>query len=395
MLIKDNHIVAAGGIAAAIERARARAPHTSRIEVEVASLAELDEALAARRRHRHARQLLARGRARGRAPRARARRARGRSSRSRAASRSSASRELAAAGVDVISVRRADPLGAGRRHRARPHAVSDLTRGRDRARPRPPRHPRWGRPALGRSPITASTNDDARAAAAAGAPARGRVRRRRADRRAAGGAATRGTRPPGENLYLSLRPPRRASRRASVAPVTLAVGVAVARVVEAHLSRARAVWVKWPNDVLAGRPGRSSPACSSRASSAATRSRASSSASGVNVRAASFPRRDRGARDLARPARVRGGSTGARSRRALLAAIGDGGGAVRGRTGWRASAADLARLDALRGRGSRWGACAGWRRGSTAEGRLLVRGEGGGRRGGVGGGSGFLITARG
>lgn len=47
VMIKDNHIVAAGGITMAIERARARAPHTSRIEVEVASLAELDEALAA------------------------------------------------------------------------------------------------------------------------------------------------------------------------------------------------------------------------------------------------------------------------------------------------------------------------------------------------------------
>jgi nicotinate-nucleotide pyrophosphorylase (carboxylating) len=47
VLIKDNHIVAAGGIRAAIERARAHTPHTSRIEVEVESLAELDEALAA------------------------------------------------------------------------------------------------------------------------------------------------------------------------------------------------------------------------------------------------------------------------------------------------------------------------------------------------------------
>lgn len=48
VMIKDNHIIAAGGITAAIERARARAPHTSRIEVEVASLAELEQALAAR-----------------------------------------------------------------------------------------------------------------------------------------------------------------------------------------------------------------------------------------------------------------------------------------------------------------------------------------------------------
>ena len=47
VLIKDNHIQAAGGIGVAVERARARAPHTSKIEVEVASLAELDQALAA------------------------------------------------------------------------------------------------------------------------------------------------------------------------------------------------------------------------------------------------------------------------------------------------------------------------------------------------------------
>lgn len=47
VMIKDNHIIAAGGIRAAIERAKRRAPHTSRIEVEVASLSELDEALAA------------------------------------------------------------------------------------------------------------------------------------------------------------------------------------------------------------------------------------------------------------------------------------------------------------------------------------------------------------
>jgi nicotinate-nucleotide pyrophosphorylase (carboxylating) len=47
VLIKDNHVAACGGIAQAISRARARAPHTSRIECEVDSLAQLDEALAA------------------------------------------------------------------------------------------------------------------------------------------------------------------------------------------------------------------------------------------------------------------------------------------------------------------------------------------------------------
>ncbi len=46
VLIKDNHIVAAGGVASAIARARARAPHTSKIECEVDSLEQLDEALA-------------------------------------------------------------------------------------------------------------------------------------------------------------------------------------------------------------------------------------------------------------------------------------------------------------------------------------------------------------
>ncbi len=48
VLIKDNHIAAVGGVRQAIERARAYAPHTSRIECEVKTFAELDEALAAR-----------------------------------------------------------------------------------------------------------------------------------------------------------------------------------------------------------------------------------------------------------------------------------------------------------------------------------------------------------
>jgi nicotinate-nucleotide pyrophosphorylase (carboxylating) len=45
ILIKDNHIVAAGGIAAASAAARAFAGHTVKIEVEVTSLDELAEAL--------------------------------------------------------------------------------------------------------------------------------------------------------------------------------------------------------------------------------------------------------------------------------------------------------------------------------------------------------------
>jgi nicotinate-nucleotide pyrophosphorylase (carboxylating) len=48
VLIKDNHIVAAGGIGPALERARARAGHMVKIEVEVTTLPELEEALAHR-----------------------------------------------------------------------------------------------------------------------------------------------------------------------------------------------------------------------------------------------------------------------------------------------------------------------------------------------------------
>jgi nicotinate-nucleotide pyrophosphorylase (carboxylating) len=47
VLIKDNHIAAAGGCTQAIERARAYAPHTCRIECEVDTREQLDEALAA------------------------------------------------------------------------------------------------------------------------------------------------------------------------------------------------------------------------------------------------------------------------------------------------------------------------------------------------------------
>lgn len=45
VLIKDNHLVAAGGVRPAIERARAFAPHTSRIECEVETFEQLTEAL--------------------------------------------------------------------------------------------------------------------------------------------------------------------------------------------------------------------------------------------------------------------------------------------------------------------------------------------------------------
>ncbi len=47
VLIKENHVAAAGGITAAVNRARARVPHTQKIEVEVRNQDEVAEALAA------------------------------------------------------------------------------------------------------------------------------------------------------------------------------------------------------------------------------------------------------------------------------------------------------------------------------------------------------------
>jgi nicotinate-nucleotide pyrophosphorylase (carboxylating) len=46
VLIKENHIAAAGGISVAVNRARAFIPHTMKIEVETETLAEVAEAIA-------------------------------------------------------------------------------------------------------------------------------------------------------------------------------------------------------------------------------------------------------------------------------------------------------------------------------------------------------------
>jgi nicotinate-nucleotide pyrophosphorylase (carboxylating) len=46
ILIKDNHVAAAGGVGAAIRRAKAAAGHLVKVECEVDSLAQLDQALA-------------------------------------------------------------------------------------------------------------------------------------------------------------------------------------------------------------------------------------------------------------------------------------------------------------------------------------------------------------
>jgi nicotinate-nucleotide pyrophosphorylase (carboxylating) len=45
ILIKDNHIAAAGSISRAVERLKSRVPHTVRIEVEVTDIKGLEEAI--------------------------------------------------------------------------------------------------------------------------------------------------------------------------------------------------------------------------------------------------------------------------------------------------------------------------------------------------------------
>ena len=56
ILIKDNHIVAAGGVGAALERARAHAGHMVKVEIEVTNLDEVRRGAAARSRRAAARQ---------------------------------------------------------------------------------------------------------------------------------------------------------------------------------------------------------------------------------------------------------------------------------------------------------------------------------------------------
>jgi len=47
VLIKDNHIAAAGSLAKAVKRARAAAPHTAKVEVEADTLAQVHQAIRA------------------------------------------------------------------------------------------------------------------------------------------------------------------------------------------------------------------------------------------------------------------------------------------------------------------------------------------------------------
>ncbi|MDI1430545.1 biotin--[acetyl-CoA-carboxylase] ligase [Polyangium sorediatum] len=108
-----------------------------------------------------------------------------------------------------------------------------------------------GRPVVVAS-VTASTNDDARRAAAGGAP-HGSAFLADAQTQGRGRSGHRWHSPAGENLYLSvvLRPKLAPQ---ALPPLALVLGVCVARVVDEVLgSSATSVahaGVKWPNDVL-------------------------------------------------------------------------------------------------------------------------------------------------
>jgi BirA family biotin operon repressor/biotin-[acetyl-CoA-carboxylase] ligase len=225
---------------------------------------------------------------------------------------------------------------------------------------------------------TGSTNDDARAAAAAGAPA-GAAFVADAQTRGRGRGAHTWHSPPGENLYLSVVARPRVPA-ASVAPLTLAVGVAVARVLEARLHGHAPVWIKWPNDVLGGAAAPGAPPIHQARKLAGVlvegQLRGSEVSAliiglGVNVRATSFPAEIAaraaslallGAVDLDRSALAA----------ALLAAIGA---AVTRYEEDRLTSflPDLLRLDALRGAAVEVAGERGEAAGIDADGRLLVR----------------------
>jgi BirA family transcriptional regulator, biotin operon repressor / biotin---[acetyl-CoA-carboxylase] ligase len=226
-----------------------------------------------------------------------------------------------------------------------------------------------GRPLVVRE-VTGSSNDDARAAAAAGAP-HGAAFVADAQTKGRGRGGHTWHSPPGKNLYLSvlLRPRVGA---ASVAPVTLAVGVAVARVVEVVVAGRAPVWVKWPNDVLAGERRKLAGVL------VEGQLRGDVVASlvvgvGVNVRAAAFP------------ADLEGRATSLSllgceglDRSAIAAALLAGIGAAVARFEVDRLASfqdDLARLDGLCGTRVEVGEVRGLAEGIDGDGRLLVRGE--------------------
>jgi BirA family biotin operon repressor/biotin-[acetyl-CoA-carboxylase] ligase len=218
---------------------------------------------------------------------------------------------------------------------------------------------------------TGSTNDDARRAALAGAP-HGAAFLADAQTAGRGRGGHVWHSPPGDNLYLSviLRPRIPAS---AVAPIGLALGVAVAQVAERALLGAAEVRLKWPNDVLA--EGRKLAGLLVEGQLRGDVVQGLVAGVGLNVHARSFPAEIEGrATSLALLGR------GEVRREALAAELLYALGVAAAR--FEASrlapfAGELARLDWLRGRRVLIGASSGTGAGMDGEGRLLVRGDDG------------------
>jgi len=130
-----------------------------------------------------------------------------------------------------------------------------------------------------------STNDLALARAAAGAP-HGLVILADSQRTGRGRQGREWFSPPGAGLYLSAIV-RRAAWGGALSLVTIAAGVAVARGLRA--ATGLALELKWPNDVVIGRPWRKVAGILCESASVGSRVDAVVMGIGVNVRRSAFP----------------------------------------------------------------------------------------------------------
>jgi BirA family biotin operon repressor/biotin-[acetyl-CoA-carboxylase] ligase len=221
--------------------------------------------------------------------------------------------------------------------------------------------------------VTASTNDDARAAAAAGAPhGAAFVADAQTKGRGRGGHAWHS--PAGENLYFSMLARPRVSA-ASIPKVALAVGVAVARALEQVTAERAPLWVKWPNDVLAGPDKKKLAGVLVEGQLRGSEVTSVVAGVGVNVHATSFPP-DIAARATSLALLGVPGLDRSMLAARLLAAVGEA--ILRfEESGLASFSEDLARLDALRGARVEVSGARGTVEGIDGEGRLLVRTEGG------------------
>ena len=216
---------------------------------------------------------------------------------------------------------------------------------------------------------TVSTNDDAKYAASTGAPdGAAFLAETQTAGRGRGGHTWHS--PPAQNLYLSLVVRPRVPA-ASIAPITLAVGVAVADVLAGYVGERAIVAVKWPNDVLAG--GRKLAGVLGEGQLRGGEVASLIVGLGVNVHASEFP-----PELAARATSLALLGTAARDRSALAAALILAiASAVRRYEATRLEGflAAIARRDALLGRDVEVAGVRGVAVGIDAEGRLLVRTE--------------------